>query len=141
MLMLLDRPTLLKIVTPADRKDIYDNIQRLHLALVEQVTINDNVTETDIIRLLGMIEYYLEKHKDATDVLSLKTGKMIKCILKDVDCFLPENTPEQRNVTLNILRSILYHARRYDRAVAKHKRKQVRIINEKYDMNLKLNGE
>ena len=137
--MLLDRDTYLKIVTPADRKDIYDNIQRLHLQLVEQVTINDNVTETDIIRLLGMIEYYLEKHKDATDVLSIATGDMVKCILKDVDCFLPENTPEQRNVTINMLRSMLYHARRYDRAMAKYKREQDRISQEEYAKKLKNN--
>ena len=141
MLMLLDRPTLLKIVTRADRKDIYDNIQRLYLELEEQVAIDDNVTDTDIKHLLTMLGWYLEKHNDKTDVLGITIGKTVKCILKNVDCFLPENTPEQRNVTINILRSILYHARRYDRAVATYQRKQVHIINEKYDMNLKLNGE
>ena len=118
MLMLLDRPTLLKIVTRADRKDIYDNIQRLYLELEEQVAIDDNVTDTDIKHLLTMLGWYLEKHNDKTDVLGITIGKTVKCILKNVDCFLPENTPEQRNVTINILRSILYHARRYDRAEA-----------------------
>lgn len=141
MLMLLDRSTLLKIVTRADRKDIYDNIQRLYLELEEQVAVDDNVTDIDIKHLLTMLGWYLEKHKDATDVLGIAIGDTTKCILKNVDCYLPENTPEQRNVTINILRSMLYHARRYERAVATYKRKQVRIINEKYDINLKLNGE
>ena len=141
MLILLDRPTLLKIFTRADRKDVYVNVRRLYLKLEKQVTIDDNVTDTDIGHLLHLLGYYLEKHNDETDVLGITIGKTVKCILKNVDCFLPENTPEQRNVTINILRSILYHARRYDRAVATYKRKHARIINEKYDMNLKLNGE
>ena len=137
--MLLDRPTLLKIFTRADRKDVYDNIQRLYLELEEQFTIDDNVTDTDIKHLLTMLGYYLEKHNDETDVLGITIGKTVKCILKNVDCFLPENTPEQRNVTINILRSILYHARRYDRAMAKYKREQDRISQEKYAKKLKNN--
>ena len=138
---MLTREQALKIFTRADRKDVYVNIRRLYLKLEKQVAIDDNITDIDIKYPLAMLGYYLEKHNYETDVLGITIGKTVKCILKNVDCFLPENTPEQRNVTINILRSILYHARRYDRAVAKHKRKQVRIINEKYDMNLKLSGE
>ena len=88
-----------------------------------------------------MLGYYLEKHNDETDVLGIKIGKTVKCILKNVDCHLPENTPKQRNITINILRSILYHTRRYDRAMAKYKREQDRIAQEKYAEKLKFNGE
>ena len=138
---MLTREECLKIFTRADRKDVFDNIQRLHLQLVEQVAVDDSVTDKDIKHLLTMLGYYLEKHNDETDVLGIKIGKTVKCILKNVDCHLPENTPKQRNITINILRSILYHTRRYDRAMAKYKRDQDRIAQEKYDMNLKFNGE
>ena len=137
---MLTREECLKIFTRADRKDVYDNIQRLHLQLVEQVTIDD-VADTNIGHPLHMLGYYLEKHKDDVYVLGITTRDTTKCILKNVDCYLPENTPKQRDVTINILRSILYHARRYDRTMAKYKREQDRIAQEKYDMNLKFNGE
>jgi len=134
---MLTREQALKIFTRADRKDVYVNIQRLYLKLEKQVAIDDNVTDIDIKHLLTMLGWYLEKHNDETDVLGITIGKTVKCILKNVDCFLPENTPEQRNVTINILRSILYHARRYDRAMAKYKREQDRISQEKYAEKLK----
>ena len=136
---MLTREECLKIFTRADRKDVYVNIRRLYLKLEKQVTIDDNVTETDIGHLLTMLGWHLEKNKDDTYVLGIATGKTTKCILKNVDCFLPENTPEQRNVTINILRSILYHARRYDRAMATYKREQERISQEKYAEKLKKN--
>ena len=134
---MLTREQALKIFTRADRKDVYVNIRRLYLKLEKQVAIDDNVTDIDIKHLLTMLGWYLEKHNSETDVLGITIGKTVKCILKNVDCFLPENTPEQRNVTINILRSILYHARRYDRAMAKYKREQDRISQEKYAEKLK----
>ena len=120
---MLTREECLKIFTRADRKDVYVNIRRLYLKLEKQVAVDDDVTDIDIGHLLHMLGWYLEKHNDETDV----------------DCFLPENTPEQRNVTINILRSILYHARRYDRAMATYKREQERISQEKYAEKLKKN--
>ncbi len=134
---MLTREQALKIFTRADRKDVYVNIRRLYLKLEKQVAIDDNVTDIDIKHLLTMLGWYLEKHNSETDVLGITIGKTVKCILKNVDCYLPENTPEQRNVTINILRSILYHARRYDRAMAKYKREQERIAEEKYAESLK----
>jgi len=128
---MLTREQALKIFTRADRKDVYVNIQRLYLKLEKQVAIDDNVTDIDIKHLLTMLGWHLEKHNSETDVLGITIGDTTKCILKNVDCFLPENTPKQRNITINILRSILYHARRYDRAMAKYKREQDRIAQEK----------
>jgi len=136
---MLTREQALKIFTRADRKDVYVNIRRLYLKLEKQVAIDDNVTDTDIGHLLHLLGYYLEKHNYETDVLGITIGDTTKCILKNVDCYLPENTPKQRNITINILRSILYHARRYDRAMAKYKREQDRIAQEKYAEKLKKN--
>lgn len=131
-MLMLSREENLKIVSPNERKDIYNNIQRLYSELVEHVAHNDEVTEIDIMKLLAIIKSYLDEHKDSTQVLGISTSKMVERILKDLDCFLPENTAKQRNVTINILRSMRYHALRYERAMASHKREQARIFNEKY---------